>query len=236
MKKLISVLLAFVFGMFLIFPSCSGGGEESATGDSTQVAANENVESEASTGNSDGGIYTFESAKIVSEMTMMGQKTTSTVYIDDYGKKMVTDMDMLGMKMRTIILGDYSYMLDMAKKTGQKYLTAGAENDEEFSVDEISDIESLTTEQLSAKGIKKVGTEKVLDYDCTIYEMTEEGQTVKMWIWKNYPLKIVSNAEGMEIKSVVTSLEIDADIPANMFEVPADFKITDMSAMQNGTN
>ncbi len=77
-----------------------------------------------------------------------------------------------------------------------------------------------------------IGTETMDGKVCLVVEYTIEGQTVKLWIWKDkgFPIRVeMTTTEG---KIVIEYKNIEfIDIPDSMFEVPEGVPITDMSGM-----
>jgi outer membrane lipoprotein-sorting protein len=77
-----------------------------------------------------------------------------------------------------------------------------------------------------------VGTETIDGKVCTVVQYTVEGQTVKMWLWQDHGLPIrveATTAQGttlMEYKNIQF-----VDIPDNMFTLPADVQIMQISGM-----
>jgi hypothetical protein len=83
-------------------------------------------------------------------------------------------------------------------------------------------------------GIKEAGTETILGKECKIYEYSGGekgmGMTGKSWIfWNVEAMKMDMKMGNMGIKSHVTSIEENASIPSDKFEVPSDITIKEVS-------
>lgn len=226
MKNFKLSLFAALFGMFFMLQSCGDTTSDSSenTADETQASSTEVTDNEEVAENSGTAKYKFKSAIVTYEMSAMGQKMSTTIYIGNYGKKIATITEMVGMKVRNLQIGNTSYVLNMASKTGEKF--TDSDEDDGDNLDELDmSFYEASDEELAAQGVKKLGQEEVLGHNCTIYEIQSEGESVKTWIWDGLMLK----TESKEHSLVATKLEIDADIDSEMFEVPSDFKITDAS-------
>ncbi len=77
-----------------------------------------------------------------------------------------------------------------------------------------------------------IGTETMDGKVCLVVEYTIEGQTTKMWIWKDkgFPIRVeMTTAEG---KIIMEYKNIDfTDIPDSMFELPEGVDIIDIPGL-----
>jgi hypothetical protein len=174
--------------------------------------------------------YDFKSGKIIYNST--GSMTgTETLYFDNYGmleaKETNTELDVMGIKQKTnskVIMKDkWVYSIDMANGVANKM-----ENPVYAMFPEGGDIENLGKKMMEKMGGKKIGSERVKGKDCEIWEIEKMGS--KIWIWKSIPIKTVINMMGMNITQIAESIEVDIDIPANMFELPEGIEIKDVTA------
>ena len=64
--------------------------------------------------------YGIKSGTYKTEMDMMGQTITNTVYFDDYGAKEATSMSMMGMEMTQINKDGKMYLVNKGEKSVQE--------------------------------------------------------------------------------------------------------------------
>ena len=64
--------------------------------------------------------YGIKSGSYKTEMDMMGQVITNTVYFDDYGAKQATSMNMMGMEMTQINKDGKMYLVNKGEKSVQE--------------------------------------------------------------------------------------------------------------------
>ena len=137
-----------------------------------------------------------------------------------------TENEMMGQKtkMNTLMINNKNggFVIDLNEKTGIKM---NAEEEEENPADNIKPEDLETFRQIiESEGGRVVGNEDFLGKDCIVAEMTEDGNTMKMWYYKGIPLKMESRGYIME----ATKFEESIAIPTNRFEIPADIKITEL--------
>ena len=83
---------------------------------------------------------------------------------------------------------------------------------------------NLTDEAKKKFKIQEVGTEKVLDKDCTVYTLETEAQgmtaKLKVWVYKGFTMKTETEVMGMKIAAVATEFKEDAMVLPQVFDVP----------------
>ena len=148
-------------------------------------------------------------------------KGTTILYWDDYGdketRKESTAMKILGMTTKSektsVTKSEWLYEWEKGKKTGTKvenpYLKYLKENPN-ISYEELG---RRTIEDL---GYEKVGTETVFGKKCEVW-----AGIGKVWIWNSIALKSEINM-GFRAVQTVTSIDLNAKVPANVFDIPAD--------------
>lgn len=173
---------------------------------------------------------------------------TETLYIKDGVMARETKGVTPGKEVDSLQIVDpeFAYVINMVDKRGVKVDNASKYGREEY--DKLSpEDKSAFKQHLKGKGIatldlpplgKKVGTEKILGYECDVYEAgespTEENiehavkdgtplpELRKTWIWRDnsLPLKmLVENGDTrMEFKAV--EVEENTSIPESAFQVP----------------
>jgi len=168
--------------------------------------------------------YGIKSATITYKNSMMGMETTKMVYFDDYGNMEANSVDagQMGMsgKQYSIQRDGFLYMYQEGQKEGVKIkITDSIVNDQS----ELFNEDSITKE-----GGKKTGTEKILNKECTVYEISKDGVVSKIWLWNKIPLKLTVSQQGMEVVMEATELKESADFPKGIFDLPKDITFKEM--------
>ena len=237
MKKLFLPVL-FVLSMVFAITSCTNYKKKDAdeeTSDSTQTdevsAEEQDVEA---TGD---GKYEKKSGMVAYDSEMSGVKTRMKYYFDDYGARecteMTVEMDMNGQKKTTntrmFEKDGYYYVLNMDSKTGSKTKDDGKTQQALISMDIDELIERSEADPNVT--ITEEGTEDILGKECRIINVKDNQSNMsgKYWIYDNIPLKMVMEQPQGEIQVLAVEFEEDAEIPAELFEVPVDFEIKEMN-------
>jgi hypothetical protein len=76
---------------------------------------------------------------------------------------------------------------------------------------------------MKSMGGKKVGTDKVLDYSCDVWDL----MGVKQCIYKGIPLRIESDIMGLKSLEVATKAEFDISLNEDDFKLP-EYPLVDM--------
>lgn len=170
--------------------------------------------------------YYQKSGKLVQKMTGAASGT-QTVYWDDYGNKelTITDMSMMGMsqKQTALVLGKDMYTWNDAEPTVYHIDNSIVDEYEKRNFT-AEDFEKLSSEMMQQSGFEKKGTETIAGKECTLWE-NPDG--IKLWGWKNLTLQIDMNVMGMSIKYETVSLDLDTDIPADVFQLPEGKTVED---------
>lgn len=227
MKKLTWILfLALAFA----FASCNNAGEKD--GESDSAKSEKSSAKSADDGNIPAdAIYQMKSAKIVYDYTIIGMKQKMTMYVADYGKRSVADVEMnmfgMNMKVRTITESDKVTTLDYTQKTAtitKIDSSVMAERAEGVDFEEIA-------KQVNKEGgnAKKLGEEKILGKTCQIYEITDKTQagTIKVWIYKNMVMKLEALSEQL-MTMEAKEFEENVSLPEDLFKIPEGFTVTEM--------
>ncbi len=144
-----------------------------------------------------------------------GMKVQRTLYIDEYGEKLSVDQRILGKGEKRfiyILTKEGSIAVNMKMKYAAKRKNPPELLDEEALCDWFIEI-------LYGKRREKImnpetwkGVEKILDKECSIYDLGDE----KYWIWNNIILKWERKSFTQNVKNI----QIDVSIPAEKFKVP----------------
>jgi hypothetical protein len=77
-------------------------------------------------------------------------------------------------------------------------------------------------------GGEKIGTEKILNYNCEVWKIPGG----KQWMYKGLPLKLEMTVMGTTSTLMVTSAKFNTSVPDKYFELP-DYPIQEMEGYQN---
>lgn len=168
--------------------------------------------------------YEIKSAQIQYEISgsgnMMGMPTkmsgTSSLIFKEYGNIEVThekfSQDIMGQKEITEDITKFDagivYSVNLEDKVIYKQKIPLDSDDPALSLKGKKSLEAL--------GGKKLGTEKVLGYNCEIWELSG----VKMWMYKSVPLKTETTTMGIKQIQVAKSVEFDISISDDKFKLP----------------
>lgn len=209
MKKLIAISF-----LLIAFISCSNN-SQSNSDDQGPSGSNLN----------NGKRYQIESGIISYKMDMMGMETKMTVYFKEYGKieASLTETEMMGEKttIRTLQKNNNYYTFTPGKKTGTKFKMDGDKVVDETGMHKMSEADILKM------GGKKIGKGKVLDKECIVYQMSDEGIETKVWIWHNLFLKTVASQNGMQMSMEAIEIKETSKFPSGIFDVPANIIFTE---------
>lgn len=163
-------------------------------------------------------------------------KGTCITYWDDYGYKEVkiekTVTKVFGIKNETnktsLMIGSTMYEWEENSETMTKVTIDMAKTweDGNYTADQVAQSSIATMRSL---GYEKKGTETILGKTCDVWEGIG-----KSWAWKNLSLKAVVKVMGMEIAYEPVSLELDYNVPANLFEIPSGKKIVEANVPAPG--
>ena len=164
--------------------------------------------------------YGFKSATAKISTDMMGQKIESTAYIDEYGAK-----ECQKVKMSIPGMGDMeSGSISKDGKTWSVNYTMKQVQEVPVNPDDQPNFNNITDAAKEKFKIKELGTEKVLDKECQVYTLETEAQgmtaSLKVWCYKGFALKTITEVSGMVITTTVTEFKEDAAVLPQVFDVP----------------
>ena len=164
--------------------------------------------------------YGFKSAIVKLATDVMGQKVESTAYIDEYGAKecQKTKVDVPGMG------SVESATISKDGKTWSVNYTLNQVQEMDINPADQPNFLELTDDMKKKFKIQEVGTEKVLDKDCTVYTLETEAQgmtaKLKVWCYKGFTMKTETEVMGMKVAAVATDFKEDAMVLPQVFDVP----------------
>ena len=90
-------------------------------------------------------------------------------------------------------------------------------------------------EYLKARQAKKVGSEVVNGYKCSIYSYKDDlsGSDVTVWVWetKKFPVKVNIKGMGEDTTVVFSDIKLNEPVSNDLFQLPKDAKVMDLSGM-----
>jgi len=168
--------------------------------------------------------------KILGTGNMMGIPTKisgkSSLVFKDYGS-----LELSHEKFSQDIMGDKEITEDITKFDGGMVYSVDLEEKiiykQKIPLDSDDPALSLKGKKsLAALGGKKIGNEKVLGYDCEIWELSG----VKTWMYKAVPLKTETKVMGIKQTQVASSVKFDISISEDKFKLP-NYPIKTMADM-----
>lgn len=171
----------------------------------------------------------LKSVVIHMKSSTMGFTQNIVMYLDDYGKKQMTEVtqELLGQKVHQCTLTDsayvYSYSPDDKKGKRTKIEAKGPDN---------VNFNAITREVAKELNLKKKGTADILGRKCDVYTMEVSSAKLKgtYYIWKGIPLKTESTVAGIGITMEATQIEENVAILPLKFEVPKGIVFEDVAA------
>ena len=226
MKQSLRLCLPLVASFVLV--ACGGD----TAGDTAKLESPATDGAKSVTASSDAGAssgpYKVKSGIVESTVDMMGEQA-QTIYFDDYGAKqtIVTDVEVMGHKSQTIsITADgWSITYDPAKKEGTKVkVPAGA-----AAAGGLPNLAQFTDEMKKEYKVTELDSRTIAGKEAVGISMEAMGMPMKVWTWEGIPLRTEVEMGGKApMVTEVKSLQVDVNVPADKFVVPADVKITEM--------
>ncbi len=113
---------------------------------------------------------------------------------------------MMGMGVKThnltLMDGEFTYAVDLVKKTGTKTKTPMMEALIRNAESENKDLTDVGTDMMVQMGGKIVGEEQILGKNCQIWEIS--NMKTKTWIWNGIVLKSETSMMGTQTSEATT--------------------------------
>lgn len=191
--------------------------------------------------------YEFETgyAEKTSTTVSTGIESTKNVkiYITQFGKKeahYITEkrnISLMGSKKVeesksvTIIDGEWIITYDPDKKTGTKMKNPMYDSFKGKSEEEMKKFAEQMGDAMNTE-VKEKGTEVILGKTCKVSEgvsnMMGMKTTTKMWMYKNFMMKMQTEGMGSKVNETTTKFEEGAKVDPNKLKIPSEVKITEM--------
>jgi len=154
---------------------------------------------------------------------------TEEVYFKDWGavelkksdSKQVTHINIFGQKKTEVneehtinkLENGKSYGVDMENKIIYVKNDPAMEMIKKFGN---GDVVNAGEKMLEGMGGKKIGKEKILGYECDVWEIPGG----KQWIYKGIPLKLEMTIMGITTTNTATEAKFNIDVPDKYFKLP----------------
>jgi hypothetical protein len=242
MKKLHIIILA-LSGM-LVISNCNGNENGNQPG-----AEKQSIATDVSAKKNTIKRYMVKSGIVKYKTTIKGKMMGSTIdgsgteelYFRDWGalelkkndSKQVTHINIFGQKKTEVeethtidkLDNGKSYSVDTKNKIIYVKRDPAIEMVKNFGDGDVADV---SKKMLESMGGKKVGNEKVMGYNCEVWEIPGG----KQWIYKGIPLKFEMTMMGITTTTVATEAKFDVNVPDKYFELP-DYPIQEMEGFQS---
>lgn len=145
-----------------------------------------------------------------------------TLWFDDYGAREATLATVEGASVKTIRSGGFEYAIDVEGKTATR-TKAKTYNPE------VPDPATLSASEKEGLKLATLPDKTVAGKVCKGLSFVREDMTVKAWQWKRITLYSETLMDGAKDPLVreVSRIETDVALPAGVFDVPADYTISD---------
>ena len=153
--------------------------------------------------------YGVERALVKYKVTRGNEEGVLAKLFDAYGHMERRELKMSNQKTVQVTQGTTSYTLDTEQKTAQ-----GVKNAELNFMD-------FTTPIMKKLALKKKGTGKVLNRECTIYA----NNNTEYYVWQGIVLKKVERKGNTITTTEATSVEQLTSVDAALFKVPSGYSI-----------
>lgn len=182
-------------------------------------------------------LYTILLTQVIFAQTNRYELKSAIVEYDIQGKSYIMGMEALIVGNASLYFKDYGNTEYTMEKTSQKvmgekedsYAITKVVNNTIYSVDFEEQViyeQKLVLEDeysfikneknLNSMGANKIGKEKILGYECDIWQLGEE----KIWVYKTVPLKIEASSMGIIQTQIAKNAKFDIEIPKEKFNLP----------------
>ena len=153
--------------------------------------------------------YDVERAMVKYKVTTGTTQGVMAKVFDKYGQQERRELKMGNQTTLQLTQGNNSYSLDTQAKTYTQVTNA-----------ELNFLNMNDPVMLKLK-LKKKGTAKVLNRECTIYANSD----TEFYVWKGIVLKKVAHTKKGTTTTEVTSVELPASVDAKYFKLPAGYTV-----------
>ena len=223
MKKLLIIIsVTFLFVACKTSTTTNNANGESSTSEKT----NENSTSNVIDGN---GRFDDKSGILITETDMMGMgKMKMKMTFDDYGKKVLTEMNMnmMGKEVTNLSMSRDGYAYSW---TNPASMSVKIKIDDKQVDEKNINYKDLSEELRKKMNMKEEGNETIDGKDCKVFSFSmKEGMAGKSWVWKGLPIQTEMNMAGKKIVTKFLSYDTNVSIPSSTFDLPAGVEFKEM--------
>jgi hypothetical protein len=211
----------FILFLFAISAACGSNEENKSAPETTQTPESNSPKFKR---------YNIE--KGIVEYELSGSRTGKEIlYFDNWGMREATftnaEISISGFSIKenkiTILDGEWTYNIDLDKKTGSKIKTPLLEELIKAAGDK--DLGEFGEEMLKKMGGKKIGKDEVLGKTCDIWEI--QNLNTRSWVWNWITLKTEAKLMGVSVIITATKISPNVSVPEEKFKIPAGITITE---------
>ena len=152
--------------------------------------------------------YDVERAMVKYKVTKGTTQGVMAKVFDKYGQQERRELKMGNQTTLQLTQGNTSYNLDRQTKTYQQVTNA-----------ELNFL-NMNAPVMQKLKLKKKGTAKVLNRECTIYANSD----TEFYVWKGIVLKKVAHTKKGTTTTEATSVELPASVDSKYFNMPAGYR------------
>ncbi len=178
--------------------------------------------------------YKLETGIITYKSKMLNFDIKTKLYFTDYGENECNEsvIEMFGKKntTRNFIKKDYLYTINLEQGFGSKQKV-----DSNYNLQQI-DFRKFDDKFIKNFNAKEIGEEFVIEKKCKIYSLMFNEIESKYWVWNSIILKMEAEQDNIEIILEAVKIEENIEIPKDIFEIPKEMKIQDISVIMKKVN
>ena len=183
------------------------------------------------------GFFTVKSAKVEYKTTRAGtfgkgpaslkidEKSTSRLVLDDYGKRELNEKESIEKTTMVMIK-----QTETKKRHTLTFMEGTTVFDVNFKSKKIQkrtredpDLDKMSYDDLMKQvGAKKIGSDKVLEWECTVWQLDE----MKLCVYKGIPLRTETEENGIKSVEIATKAAFDLEMTESDFTLP-DYPIVE---------
>ena len=173
--------------------------------------------------------YQIESAVVTYELTGT-PRGTEVLSFDRYGAREVSVNEHVmetggqSIEMNSSVITEGPWITNVDRKEKRALRFKNPLYDDLLAAAAGKDPAEVGESLMQAMGGQQVGDEEILGRPCVVWELPQVG---KAWIWKGLVLKAEPKSGMVDSVKVAVSIEEGAEISDALFEVPADYDLSE---------
>lgn len=167
--------------------------------------------------NEHSGRYPFKSGKIIYQNTVQKTTINQTLYFKEYGNTETI--------VSKLVLNNEVTLLTSIFKGNACYTFADKEEKTNKTAIDRNKLDHLGLFTITSKMLKDAnaiysGSETILKKNCEVYSIKNDEYDLKVSVWKNVIMRLISNYRGTKMDRVIIQFEETEDFPIGVFETP----------------